>query len=75
MLDYFPVYLTIKWRTMPICSIMTLKDTDFFLMFSKILKTKSNIIDLMNITEVLSKIEIDQAEIDVVYKTILNGTF
>ena len=75
MLDYFPVYLTIKWRTMPICSIMTPKDTDFFLMFSKILKTKSDIIDLMNITEVLSKIEIDQAEIDVVYKTILNGTF
>ena len=29
----------------------------------------------MNITEVLSKIEIDQVEIDVVYKTILNGTF
>ena len=35
----------------------------------------SDIFYLMNITEVLSKIEIDQAEIDVVYKTILNGTF
>ena len=35
----------------------------------------SDIVDLMNITEVLSEIEIDQAEIDVVYKAILNGTF
>ena len=34
----------------------------------------TKIIDLINITEVLPKIEIDQAEIDVVYKETSNET-
>ena len=34
----------------------------------------SDITDLINITEVLPEIEINQTEIDVVYKATLNGT-